>query len=287
MAQKIIGIKRKENFSPNHITNDALILSHTGDVLKSYGYEVEYYDEAYIENNEFDAEIIFSMVRGPEGLSKLKELENKGRIIINSPTSAINCYRESMIDLLSEAEVPIPRSVVVDVDITNVDFFETLGADKIWLKRGDIHAEHKEDVTCVSSMDELQNILLDFQKRKIARAVVQKHLVGKVVKFYSVKDSDFFHWYYSNEGPKIMFDEAKLKEYANRSAESMGLDVFGGDAVISPNGYISIIDLNDWPSFAPVRDQAAHVIGGAIHKKVEAYKEALEDGLLSAKAVNK
>ena len=37
----------------------------------------------------------------------------------------------------------------------------------------------------------------------------------------------------------------------------------------APDGTIRIIDFNDWPSFAPCRQEAAKEIGGIIIRKVE------------------
>jgi len=54
------------------------------------------------------------------------------------------------------------------------------------------------------------------------------------------------------------------------------LDIYGGDAVISPDGSISIIDLNDWPSFAPVRDQASKFIANLIFQKAKKYEDSLQ-----------
>jgi hypothetical protein len=36
--------------------------------------------------------------------------------------------------------------------------------------------------------------------------------------------------------------------------------VYGGDAIASGNGALTLIDLNAWPSFALYRDEAAPVI---------------------------
>jgi hypothetical protein len=40
---------------------------------------------------------------------------------------------------------------------------------------------------------------------------------------------------------------------------------------VSSEGEIKVIDINDWPSFAPVRDEAAENIGLIIHKKALEY----------------
>ena len=55
------------------------------------------------------------------------------------------------------------------------------------------------------------------------------------------------------------------------AAETLGLYVYGGDAIISPDGTVSIIDINDWPSFAPVRDEASREIAKLILRKAQLY----------------
>ena len=51
-----------------------------------------------------------------------------------------------------------------------------------------------------------------------------------------------------------------VEAMAEHAAEALGLVIYGGDAIISPEGKITLIDLNDWPSFAPCRGAAASAI---------------------------
>ena len=102
---------------------------------------------------------------------------------------------------------------------------------------------------------------------------LQEHLEGDVIKFYAVRDSGFFNWYYLNGRFHTKFDLDKLIELASSSAEILGLDIYGGDAIVSPDGSISIIDMNDWPSFAPVRDEAKKHIANLIYKMAVKYVE--------------
>ena len=53
-------------------------------------------------------------------------------------------------------------------------------------------------------------------------------------------------------------------------AAAVGLDIFGGDVIVSPAGELTLIDLNDWPSFAPCRERAAYAIADFIIKRVHA-----------------
>jgi len=62
---------------------------------------------------------------------------------------------------------------------------------------------------------------------------------------------------------------------AQNSAIALGLDVYGGDAVVAEDGSISIFDINDWPSFAPVRDEASEQIAKLIFQKVKNLKHSL------------
>ena len=50
----------------------------------------------------------------------------------------------------------------------------------------------------------------------------------------------------------------------------LNVHVYGGDCIVSPEGDIRIIDFNDWPSFAPCRNEAALAIGKTILSHVNA-----------------
>ena len=45
-----------------------------------------------------------------------------------------------------------------------------------------------------------------------------------------------------------------------RLAQLVGIEVYGGDAIIDSEGRFYIIDFNDWPSFSRCRDEAAEAI---------------------------
>ena len=54
--------------------------------------------------------------------------------------------------------------------------------------------------------------------------------------------------------------------------QMLSLDVFGGDAIIREDGTFLLIDFNDWPSFAPIREQAGKAISGLIDRKIKENK---------------
>ena len=102
-----------------------------------------------------------------------------------------SCYRVNMVKLLPEAGVPFPRSVIVDTASTSLPR-GAVGAAKTWVKRGDVHAVHLEDVTLAYRAEECLEVIQEFRQRGIAQAILQEHVPGDVVKFYSVRGEDFF-----------------------------------------------------------------------------------------------
>ena len=61
-----------------------------------------------------------------------------------------------------------------------------------------------------------------------------------------------------------------LRRLGEDAAAAAGLDVFGGDVIVGPSGELTLIDLNDWPSFAPCRDRAADAIAEYLMRRVDA-----------------
>ena len=115
--------------------------------------------------------------------------------------------------------------------------------------------------------------------RGIAAAVVQAHRAGDEIKFYGVAGGAFFHWFYSGASHGYAFDRAALPRLASRAAQAAGLEIFGGDIIISPSGELTLIDLNDWPSFAPCREPAADAIADYLARRAHA---AWNPGLVSS-----
>jgi glutathione synthase/RimK-type ligase-like ATP-grasp enzyme len=271
MVLRISGIRRKSEFSPNHVGNDLQIINLTARALRDAGAEVTLYDEESITPEFISEEVIFSMVQGPDGTRLLKQIAQRGPLIINSPQSVENCYRVNMVRLLPEHGIPFPRSEVIATD----SFFTTMPSGfsprKVWIKRGDVHAVHKEDVTVAYTNDERVAIIHEFGRRGIGNVVLQEHIDGDTVKFYAIRESEFFHWYYLNGVHHTLFEEGRLHELVQACAEILGLHVMGGDAIISADGAITIIDINDWPSFAPVRNEASRHIAQLLLRKATEY----------------
>ena len=273
---KFAGIKRGKEYSPNHLENDSLIFNKTIEELENLNAKVCVYDEDLVSESLIKEKYIFNMIRGSVSLEKLFKIEENGAFIINPPRAILNCYRENMAKLLPGNGVPFPKSILVNTNEEIENKLNGFESGKLWVKRGDVHAIHREDVTLVYNKNEMKSIIKEYERRGIKKAIIQENLDGDVIKFYGVKDSDFFYWYYLNGTNHTTFDVAKFQEIARKSAEVLGVTIYGGDAIISPDGSITVIDLNDWPSYAPIRDKAAKYIAEAIYRQAKEHREKSE-----------
>jgi len=266
---RFAAVQRLHNYSPNHITNDLAIIRATGSALEAQGHSVIWFqEEDRLECADFD--LVFSLAQGPGGVRLLMEsLGRGGGCVVNKPEGVLNCYRYNMAPALIAAGIPFPRSIIVETsDDPRID--GVIPGGKFWIKRGDVHALHREDVALAYSHAEVRSLLGEFRHRGIEKAVIQEHLAGDTVKFYAVKGTDYFAWYWLNGTEHTPFDAHRLTNLALACAETLELDIFGGDAIIGSDGSITIIDINGWPSFAPVREAAAvHIADLLIRKAAE------------------
>jgi len=274
----IAGIRRGNQFSPNHVGNDAAIFSLTAQYLRQQGCTVNEYIESDLLIQEVKEDYIFDMVRDCRSISKLQQFEDKGKIAVNSGYGIENCTREKMTRLLLDNGIAHPRSIILKTDEDPTEAITNAQFQNCWIKRGDFHAIHREDVTYVRNLEEAKGILREYAIRGIRTAVINEHLVGDLVKFYGVSGTGFFYWFYpSNEhhskfglesingmAKGIPFDKDALITECERAAAVLGVHIYGGDCIVAEDGTCRIIDFNDWPSFAPCRVQAAPIIANRI-----------------------
>ncbi len=274
-------------YSPNNIGNDAAIFNAAADQLRRRGCEVTVYSEEQFRTADISEDIVLAMCREQASVGKLVALEEQGRLVVNSGHGISNCTRERMTRILLGNGIPYPESLIVN---TNEDVRPRLaeaGFGPCWIKRGDLHAIHKEDVTYCRHAEEAQDVLHEYFYRGISRAVINRHLVGDLVKFYGVAGQPFFHWFYpydtghskygyeavNGKSQGYAFDERELRDICGRAADVMDVRIYGGDCIVDADGSISIIDFNDWPSFAPCRAEAGAAIAKCVIKAIREWKK--------------
>lgn len=284
---KIAGIMRAGAYSPNHIGNDAAIFNAVAEQLRKRGCEVNIYNEEQFIAGEVNERIILNMCREQKSILLLQKKEDEGCLVINSGYGIENCTRERMTRILLGSNIPYPESLIVNTNEVVREKLAENGFNRAWIKRGDFHAMHKEDVSYVRHAEEAQEVLQEYFLRGISRAVINKHLDGDLIKFYGVRDTTYFFWFYPfDEGHSkygheaingksrgIPFDKEKLREICRNAADVLDVRIYGGDCIISPEGEIRIIDFNDWPSFAPCRNEAAPYIAKCVLAAIKEYKK--------------
>lgn len=280
---KIAGIMRAGAFSPNHIGNDAAIFNLVADQLRKRGCSVTTYSEEQLIAGQVKENIIVNMCREQRSITILQQLEDTGALVINSGYGIENCTRERMTRILVGCGIPYPESLIVNTDEGIKDALVKAKMDRAWIKRGDFHAMHKEDVSYVRHPEEAQEVLQEYFLRGIKRAVINRHLEGDLIKFYGVRDSPYFFWFYpfdsghskygheaiNGHSQGISFSLDTLRNICQKAAEVLDVTIYGGDCIVSPQGDIRIIDFNDWPSFAPCRNEAAPHIARAILARIK------------------
>lgn len=272
----IIGISRSKEFSPNHEENDFAIFSLVTEELRNRRYKVDIYTEDEFIRNKTYSDIIFNMSRKETSIRLLKGIELSGSIVINSAFGVENCYRKTYTRILEANGIPCPNSIIVS---TQKEFPRNFFP--CWIKKGISHTMVKNDVVYVECKEEAEKVFADFRKRNISEAVINEHIIGDLIKFYGVYNTDFFYTFYPTEqshskfGFELIngkargfhFEKEELKEYCNTISKILNVPIYGGDCIVTPTGDIKIIDFNDWPSFARCRDIAAQYIADYIQNE--------------------
>ena len=263
-------IQRARQFSPNSVEKDQAILEAVAARLVAAGHQVEIVSEENKLCEVHEAKgncplCVLSMARLPETLQWQKTLQ--GVSIINSPEGVENCARSTLQRIMERVGTPIPPQE---------------GPDGYWLKRGDAAAQSKGDVVFAQDNETLRQAIADMAQRGIRNYTVSTHVVGDLVKFYGVRGTGFFRYYYPTDDGQMKFDDERrngaahhypfdvqtLQDETERLAETVGIEVYGGDAIVRVDGSFCVIDFNDWPSFSRCREEAADAIAQLVNCKL-------------------
>ena len=266
------GIFRERAHSPGREFDDAEILRLTGKHLDAMRFHV-----SLKTTDEMPARVsgpppaMFMMCEQTRILEELQRWEQRGACIVNSPVSVLNTYRERMVLLLEQARVSSPASRIIPTNAPRIT-----SSNPAWVKRGDVHSTQEGDVSFAASGVEAEQALWRLALRGVQSAVVQDHIAGDLLKFYGIgrpdlkpKEGTWFRWFYHKDQRVAghSFDPIMLADLVHRAAAALGLEIYGGDAIVSDGGAITLIDLNAWPSFALYRDEAAKHIAAYLAER--------------------
>ena len=253
---KVLGVYREKRFSPGRVEDDAAILDLTAAELRAFGIVVEMIDADRLPARDHEVALVFAMCQGDAALAWLDGLAGRSTVV-NSPRAIRSCYRVRMVERFASAAVPQPSW-----EPAAGAFPAHLGSGP-WLKRGDVHAMETGDVRRVFTEADWSRAMSDFSRREIRQGIVQSHVEGQVYKFYGIGGGFFRAFGLPRER------EEAAAALAAVGASALGLEVYGGDGVCGPDGSLTLIDFNDWPSFSRCRDDAARAIAGRLREILE------------------
>jgi len=258
----MIGIYREEVYSPNRVDDDAAILRLTAEALREQGHPVDLMEPQDLHADS-RPDMAFAMCEGPRSLRILRNWEARGYPVVNDPRAVENCHRYRMLSLISGTPIPFPKTLLIKTsEHVNGQFELSKG---VWVKRGDVHSTHPGDVRLIHDRFSLEDALHSLRERLVMQAVLQEHINGDLVKFYGIPSRGWFRFFYHKpdkvQGHPLLPD--KIQKTAEAVAARLGLQVFGGDVVVTEDSHY-IIDINSWPSFAVCRQQAAEQIASLL-----------------------
>ena len=254
----VLAIGRAPQFSPQSVELDAAILGAVIERHVALDDNVKVIDEACLDADCLKmAERIYTMGRLKRTIQLLQECRHAR--VINRPEALMRCRRDEIECVMRRLHIPTAPEE---------------GTDGYWLKRADQSAQTSKDVVYVPDRQALQKAIEEFRQRGISDYTVSAHVKGDLVKFYGVAGCGFFFCTYPTDDGRSKFGaeryngdathypfcKAELKGEAERLAVAIGLEVYGGDAIVRADGSFCLIDFNDWPSFAPCREAAAEAI---------------------------
>lgn len=261
MTMKVLGIYREVEFSPGKVAEDAAILDAVLAELARAGAEVESLNAArFAADSPPRPDLVLAMCQGEKALSRLAELEKSSALAINSALAIRNCYRDLLGAGLVRAGIPTPKGVLLSTapPIDRAVLTGLVIPQGIFVKRGDLHALGAEDVQRVESLEALESVVYSFGRRGVRSVYLQQAVEGQAVKFYGVSGGEYFAALPQNGGISETAKRALVRA-AEAAAEALGLETWGGDAIVSGDRCM-IIDFNDWPSYSAVRKEAARAI---------------------------
>ncbi len=259
----LVGVFREPEFSPGRVSDDAAILERTAEALAERG--------LHMQLGTIDAlaattpRAVLAMCQSDTALATLDRY-TPHLPVINTPDAIRNCHRVATIERLRGASIPFPPTSIVATEANPAHS----DSAPCWIKRGDVHAMEADDVTFAADAETVATTLEAFAARGISRAVLQAHVPGVVLKFYGV-GSAFFRCYTDEPEPPTAIET--LWNAAHAGATRLGLEVWGGDVVVTPEGEAVLIDINDWPSFARCRNEAAEAIADHVCDRLDTTRD--------------
>src|SRR6266705_5785474 len=106
---------RSPSYSPlQHGVNDTAILDATVAELEGHGWRATKTTEREVEQGRLPAaELYLNRCQGSLAAEQLMPLESDGVVVVNRPSSALNCHRYRLVKRLCDSMLPFPRTLIL------------------------------------------------------------------------------------------------------------------------------------------------------------------------------
>lgn len=284
----IAAVYRSHEHSPNLSDADSRIIDAVCVRLQERGYTIHHYTEAQFGAAAVAEHTIINMCRKHDSIEKLCRLEAEGRTVINSGHAIRKCTKRKLWEISEANGVDTPATCILATDSSQLPFDGQFRP--CWLKLPDDSVTDKDDIIYAATLADYHAALALYRNRKIGEILVCEHLEGDLLKFYAVAGGRYLYTLYPKQSGYSKFgyednntdekyypyDNEQLKNICRIMSRETGITVFGGDCIITPDGKINIIDLNDWPSFSPCAQEASEAIASAIEEKIKTREQHAE-----------
>lgn len=279
---RILAIRRAPEHSPNNVEKDAAILQEVVSRLRAQGRWVDVMSEERLCTLRLPQlaqyRQVLHMARQFSTLNRLQRLDAK---VINRPQSVQTTAhsRELTFSLLHEAGLPVPPFWAYEPEEDEMFQCEPHLQQLLpgWVKATRAHGAQPDDVAWVQTPLQADAAVLQLAAQQVPDIIVMKHVVGDLLKVYAVASPQqfFLRTFYPQEQNYSKFgmaeqhnaplahypySPASLQQLAQGIADVLGLQIFGFDVIVREDGSMTIIDVNDWPSFSACRTEAAEAI---------------------------
>ena len=252
-------IGRAPEYSPNgNVPRDAAILEAVGHQLQASGQQVQFCPETELQSLPTGVTAVVSMARRNRTLLLLQKAEKAGVWVCNRPSAVQVTVQSRSTTLEVLQSVGLPVVPFWSYEPSEDQMFQC-EPELQTLLPGWVKAMHPRGVTTGDVMRVEGPLEADARVMELASMgytdiIVTRHLDGPLLKAYVVGSHV---WRYPQASVPVQWqlsDSCILDV-----ARTLGLDICGIDFILTPDGPF-VIDVNDFPSFSPCRDEAARAI---------------------------